>query len=231
MESSQTTKNIMTQLSAGWHQEGKTDTKKLNNKEWGKTQQTDDWKPIDPVPNQLWHYMGIEDGGTTDDSTTSTFFSIFCDSTSRQHSFCKFQRISVFTLKDARWWIRHIAQLQQHCHNSKFVLFQEKLLIVLKCYNFLWVQRWHNCSPVASFVNCIMTLYLLKVHLQTLLSTPITQKCQILSCDTLVTNEWYFVSLSNWSRLSHLITLHITFPFFNWCPTPSMMACSVHYNK
>jgi hypothetical protein len=36
-----------------------------------------------------------------------------------------------------------------------------------------------------------MTLFLLKVHLQTSLSVPITQKCQILSCDTLVTNEWY----------------------------------------
>ena len=36
-----------------------------------------------------------------------------------------------------------------------------------------------------------MTLYLLKVHLQTFLSIPITQKCQILSCDTLVANERY----------------------------------------
>jgi len=30
-----------------------------------------------------------------------------------------------------------------------------------------------------------------KVILQTLLSMPITQKCQILSCDTLVANERY----------------------------------------
>jgi len=36
-----------------------------------------------------------------------------------------------------------------------------------------------------------MTLYLLKVHLQTFLSIPVTQKCQILSCDTLVANERY----------------------------------------
>jgi hypothetical protein len=36
-----------------------------------------------------------------------------------------------------------------------------------------------------------LTLYLLKVHLQTFLSVPITQKCQILSCDTLVANERY----------------------------------------
>jgi len=40
--------------------------------------------------------------------------------------------------------------------------FQERLLKVLKCYNFLWVQRRHNCSPAASFANCVMTLYLLK---------------------------------------------------------------------
>jgi hypothetical protein len=36
-----------------------------------------------------------------------------------------------------------------------------------------------------------MTLHLLKVHLQMFLSISITQKCQILSCNTLVTNEWY----------------------------------------
>jgi len=52
-----------------------------------------------------------------------------------------------------------------------------------------WVQRWHNCSPAASFANCVTALYLLKVHPQTFLSIPITQKCQILSCDTLVANE------------------------------------------
>jgi len=60
----------------------------------------------------------------------------------------------------------YIAHFRQQCHNSKFVIFQEKLLNVLKCYNFLWVQRRHNCSPAASFANCVMTLYLLKVHLQ-----------------------------------------------------------------
>jgi len=84
-----------------------------------------------------------------------------------------------------------IAHLRQQCHNSKFVIFQEKCLKVLKCYNFLWVQRWHTCSPVVSFANCIMTLYLLKVHLQTFLSLPITRKCQILSFDTVVANECY----------------------------------------
>ena len=70
----------------------------------------------------------------------------------------------------------HIAHLPQQCHNSKSVIFQKKLSKGLKCYNFLLVQRRHNCSPAASFANCVMTLYLLKVHLQTFLSIPITQK-------------------------------------------------------
>jgi hypothetical protein len=61
----------------------------------------------------------------------------------------------------------------------------------LKCYNFLWVQRRHNRSPAASFANCVMTLNLFKVHLQTFLSIPINLKCQILSCDTLVANGGY----------------------------------------
>jgi hypothetical protein len=61
------------------------------------------------------------------------------------------------------------------------------------CYTFLWVQRRNNCSPAVSFANCFMTLYQLKVHLQTFLSIPITQKCQILSCDTLVANERFVV--------------------------------------
>jgi len=83
---------------------------------------------------------------------------------------------------------RHVAHLQQR-HNSKCVIFQERPLKVLKCYNFLQVQRRHNCTPVASFANCVMTLNLFKARLQTFLSIPITQKCQILSCDTLVANE------------------------------------------
>jgi hypothetical protein len=83
----------------------------------------------------------------------------------------------------------------QQCHNHNSVtnqflfIFQKKLLKVLKCSNLLWVQRRHNCSPAASFANCVMTLHLFKVNLQTFLSKPITQKCQILSCDTLVANE------------------------------------------
>jgi hypothetical protein len=36
-------------------------------------------------------------------------------------------------------------------------------------------------------------LCLLKVHLQMFLSLPIIQKCQILSCDTLVANERFIL--------------------------------------
>ena len=48
------------------------------------------------------------------------------------------------------------------CHNSKCVIFQDTLVKVSKCYNFLWMQRLHNCSPAASFANCVMTKNLLK---------------------------------------------------------------------
>jgi hypothetical protein len=102
----------------------------------------------------------------------------------------------------------NVAHFRQQCHNSKFVIFQEKLSKVLKCYNFLWVQLRHNCSPVASFANCVMTLYLLKVHLQTFLSIPISQKCQILSWCTLVANERYDILITQTSsgmQLGHKI--------------------------
>ena len=69
--------------------------------------------------------------------------------------------------------------------------FSGEILKVLKCYTFLWVQRRHNCCLAASFTNCVMTLYLLKMHLQTFLSIPINKKCQVLSCGTLVANERY----------------------------------------
>jgi len=89
---------------------------------------------------------------------------------------------------------KDIAHLRQECHDSKFLIFQEKLLKVLKCYNFLWVQWWNNCSPAASFANCVMTLDLLKVHLQTFLPIPTTQKFHTLSCDTIVANEQYMLT-------------------------------------
>jgi hypothetical protein len=71
-----------------------------------------------------------------------------------------------------------------------FAILQEKRLEVLKCRNFPQVQRRHNCSPAASFANCVMTLYLLKVHLQTLLFyINKLKKCEILIYDTLVATE------------------------------------------
>ena len=109
----------------------------------------------------------------------------------------------------------------QHCHNTtvsqqNLWFFKRKVLRVLKCYNFLWVQRRHNCYPATSFANCVMTLYLLKVHLNTFLSIPITQKYQILSCDTLVANE-RIVSLRGtlWqSNGGNCVTRR----FFTWLP-------------
>jgi len=91
--------------------------------------------------------------------------------------------------------ITHIAYLRRVSQLKIYDFFQEKLLKVLKCCNFLWVQRQHKCCPVASFEDCIMTLYLLKAHLQTFLSILVTQKCQILSYDTLVANERYIVTI------------------------------------
>ena len=64
--------------------------------------------------------------------------------------------------------------------------FRRSFLKDFKCYNMLWVQRRHNCSPAASFANCVMTLYLLKVHLQTFLSIPVTPKCQISICKSVL---------------------------------------------
>ena len=103
--------------------------------------------------------------------------------------------------------MEQIAHLRQVCHNKKFVIFQEKLVKILKCYNFLWVQRRNICSPAASFVNCVTTLYLLKVHLQTFHTVPITQKCQILICDTLVANERYITPIVHTFRLPRFFLL------------------------
>ena len=61
----------------------------------------------------------------------------------------------------------------------------------------------------SSVCNCVMTLYLFKVHLQTFLSIPITQKCQILSCDTLVANERYVTAL--------VLSLHVYTAVCNTC--------------
>jgi hypothetical protein len=49
----------------------------------------------------------------------------------------------------------HISLIQDNSNNSEFVIFQEKRLKVLKCYNFLWVQPRNNFSPAASFADTI----------------------------------------------------------------------------
>ena len=90
--------------------------------------------------------------------------------------------------------------------------FQEIFLKVLKCYVFLWMQRRHNCHPAATFANCVMTLHLLKVHPQTFLSIPITQKCQILSCDNLVANERYVAIVWTEGATCFLITVLLQRP-------------------
>ena len=84
---------------------------------------------------------------------------------------------------------------QQQCHNSKFVIFQEKRLKVLKCHNFLWVQQRHNCPPAANFANCVVTLSLLKVHLLTFLSITINKNVKF----------WVVTLLSQMSDMSMII--------------------------
>ena len=80
--------------------------------------------------------------------------------------------------------------MRQQCHNSKLVTFQEKPLKFLKCYNFLSATTTQLPSS-GQFCKLRYDTIPLKVHLQTFLSIPVTQKCQILSCDTLVANERY----------------------------------------
>ena len=58
-------------------------------------------------------------------------------------------------------------------------------------------------------------MYLLRVHLQTFLSVPLTQKCQILSYDTLVANERNISEhKSKGNSLLHALVA-IAPPFFN----------------
>jgi len=88
------------------------------------------------------------------------------------------------------------------------VIFQERLLKVLKCYNFLsatttqllssrkFCKLRYDTIPVKSAsanVSIPITLGLgvSGPPMQIYLSIAITQKCQILICDTLVTNGQY----------------------------------------
>ena len=71
-------------------------------------------------------------------------------------------------------------------------IFHGKSLKILKCYNFVRVQRRHNCSPAASFVNCVMTLYLLKKCIcRRFFLYQKLKNAQILNCDTFVVNGRY----------------------------------------
>ena len=96
-----------------------------------------------------------------------------------------------YSLLAFAWPISLVCNNSVTTQNYRFFFFQEKGLKVSKCYTFLWVQRRHNCRTEDIFANCLMTLYLLKVHLKTFLSIPSTQKCQTLICDTLVANDRY----------------------------------------
>ena len=78
-------------------------------------------------------------------------------------------------------------------HLNMCDFFQERLLKVLKCYNFYECNDDTTALQRRAFANCVMTPYLLEVHLQTFLSIPITQKYQIFSCDTLVANGLYII--------------------------------------
>jgi hypothetical protein len=102
-----------------------------------------------------------------------------------------------------QYYFKYIVPLEEQCHNSKSLIFQ-KLLKVLKCYNFLRAQQRRNCSPAASFANCVMTLYLLKVHLKTFLSILIIKKCQILSCDSILLGVWYIADVLNVSYIQRI---------------------------
>jgi len=69
-----------------------------------------------------------------------------------------------------------ISLIRDDSVTTQNVWFFRRDLKILECKNFLWVRRRPDCSPAASFTNCVMTLRLLKVHPQTCLSIPITQK-------------------------------------------------------
>ena len=126
---------------------------------------------------------------------TFVFFHIYfhftdiCHHKKYKSCFSIFRLIRLVILREytlGSYLVRNIAHLPQHCHNSKFVIFQDRLLKFLKCDHFLQVQRRHNCSLAASFANCVMTLYLLKSASLNIFFISVTQKCQILSSDTLV---------------------------------------------
>jgi hypothetical protein len=140
----------------------------------------------------------------------------------------RFSRFPVYrgSVLDRFYCIKGAHKMRQGPTNRSFVttvsqlkicdFFREKRLKVLKCYNFLWVQRRHNCPPAASFANCVMTLYLLKVHLQTFLSIPITQKmpnfelwhsCRFYFSDVLLLHYVHLHVSANYVAIFRVISL------------------------
>jgi hypothetical protein len=69
---------------------------------------------------------------------------------------CQFPHMSSLNKKSYRSFATTVSQLKMYEFSG------QTFLKVLKCYNFLWVQRRHSRSPAASSANCVMTLYLLK---------------------------------------------------------------------
>jgi hypothetical protein len=87
----------------------------------------------------------------------------------------------------------YIAHLRQECHNSKLVIIRRNFSRFWSAIIFYECNEDTTALQRRVFANCVMTLYLLKVHLQTFLSIPIPQKCQILNCDIIVANERYVI--------------------------------------
>ena len=90
-----------------------------------------------------------------------------------------------------------VTTVSQQCHYSVTTVSQLKMCDfsgeTFKGFEVLYFFMSETTTQLLSsveFANCVMILNLLKVHLQTFLSKPITQKCQILICDTLVANQY-----------------------------------------
>ena len=93
----------------------------------------------------------------------SKMFRLFLRAVFRKHWYSKDMcGVKIYFLS-SKWqnifWIYlcniYISHLPQQCQNSKCVIFQDRLLNVLKCYNFLWVPRRHNCSPATNLQTAL----------------------------------------------------------------------------
>jgi len=85
----------------------------------------------------------------------------------------------------------HIAHLRQECHNSKFSIFE--LLVRIETFSDVLLtgtvsQRSLQNSPLES--SCVVVA-LIENYSSSKSSNVSPEKSQILSCDTVVTNERY----------------------------------------